>query len=368
MNRRRFISNLSYLGGALYFSPALIGQSLPAKKLKVLVLGGTNFLGPAIVNSLLNEGHEVALFNRGITKPYLFPDLKKYRGDRENGSSGYSELVSDGTNWDTVIDVWPENPSLVEGAIQAIGQRARHYMFVSSIAVYNNYTKVGIDETSPIRPAVNYEAGNYNANKVLCEAVVKKHFPKNHTIVRPGSIVGHGDPGPFGTDILRRIMDRKQIMAPDSNDPVQFIDANDIGDFLVHCASSNVVGTFNLVGPRKTLGYKDWLSQCVEALNSEVEIIWMDADFLVNEMKVEPFMQIPFWIPLATDPEPGFYQINSEKAFEAGLRISDFKETVKRSYQSYRDKKYIPEPESEAAFGVSEAKEDEVIASWSKRK
>ena len=367
MNRRRFISNLSYLGGALCFSPALLGQGKPAKKLKVLVLGGTNFLGPAIVKSLVQAGHEVVLFNRGITKPFLFPDLKKIRGDRENGRPGYSELLSEGTTWDTVIDVWPENPAMVEDAIQSIGQRTRHYMFVSSIAVYNNYSKIGIDESSPIRMAVNYEAGNYNANKVLCEAVVKKHFPRNHTIVRPGAIVGHGDPGPFGTDILRRIMDRKQIMAPNSNDPVQFIDANDIGDFLVLSAKSSIVGTFNLVGPRTPMGYKDWLSQCAKALDSKVEIIWMDPDFLVNEMKVEPFMQIPFWIPLATDTEPGFYQINAEKAFDAGLSISDFKETVKRSYQSYIDKKYIPEPESEAAFGVSEAKEDEVIASWSKR-
>lgn len=368
MKRRQFISQLSSACGLLYFSPTLFSQSLSHKKLKVLVLGGTNFLGPAIVNALVQKGHEVSLFNRGFTNPSLFPDLTKFRGDREKGLLGYKELQSDSTSWDTVIDVWPENPTYVEDAIKTIGDRTRHYMFVSSIAVYNNYSMIGMDETAPIREATTYEDGNYNANKVLCEAVVKKYFPMNHTIVRPGAIVGHRDPGPFGTDVLRRIMEREQIMAPNSNDPVQFIDAKDIGDFLTRCASADIFGVFNLVGPKDPMGYKEWLNQCVQALDSEVEIIWIEPYFLINEMNVEPFMQIPFWIPLATDPEPGFYQLSARKALDKGLKISEFRETVKRSYLSFRDKKYIAEPESEAAFGISAAQEDEIISRWMNRK
>ena len=332
-------------------------------KLNVLVLGGTNFLGPALVNALLAQGHKVTLFNRGLTNPQLFPELQKLRGDREQGIPGYLQLESSGP-WDLVIDVWPENPNLVEDALRVLKDKSRHYMFVSSIAVYHNYVKPGTVETAKLREGDHYEEGNYNLNKRLCEKAVEKYFPNNFTIVRPGAIVGDRDPGPFGTDLLNRIAERDKILAPDSNDPVQLIDAADIGRFLTLCAEKGHGGYYNLVGPNPKIGYKDLLLTAKKVLNKDLEIVWIDSDFLVNEMKLEPFVEIPFWIPVEMDPEPGFYQISNKKALAAGLIFKDMAETVRISYDSVVSQRHITDAGSESFFGISEEREEMIIEAW----
>ena len=365
--RREFIRNLSITGIAALSSPLVFSKFRSMSDRKVLVLGGTNFLGPAIVQSLLKGGQDVTLFNRGITNPHLFPGLKKIRGDREKGISGYSDLRSARENWDVVIDVWPQNPHFVKDAIDSVKKRTSHYVFISSIAVYNNYVEVGMDESSPRRKGTNYEPGNYNLNKVLCEKRVEEEFPDNFTILRPGAIVGDRDSGPFGTYVLNRIMNRSEMLAPNANDPVQFIDATDIGNFVNSCIVNDKRGHFNLVGPATKMGYKEMIIGAKAALNSRVNILWMDKEFLTTEMKLEPFMEIPFWIPIASDPEPGFHQISNAKAIKAGLTFTDYRETVKISYDSFKENRFIPEEGSALVFGISDKKENEIIKNWKVR-
>ncbi len=333
---------------------------------KVLVLGGTNFLGPAIVNSLVGTGMDITLFNRGITNRHLFPDLKRIGGDRSKGIDGYDQLANDDTSWDIVIDVWPENPNYVEEAIQSLQGRVNHYMYISSVAVYRNYVETGIDESADVRTGDQYEEGNYNLNKALSEEVVKKYFPQNHTIVRPGAIVGDRDPGPFGTNLLQRIATRNEIFAPDSNDPTQIIDARDIGNFLVQCGLGQVYGTYNLVGPKNKLGYKDLITTAKAALQSDVKIHWMTPDFVTNEMKVEPFIQVPFWIPVDSDPEPGFYQISNDLAIQKGLNFTEIEETIKVSYDSVINNRHITEKGYEDFWGITAEREEEIIQAWKK--
>lgn len=358
--------DMGMAGIATLTVPSIFANFKAGTRLNVLVLGGTNFLGPAIVKSLLKGGHKVTLFNRGITNPHLFPSLKRIKGDREKGIAGYSNLRNSSEDWDMVIDVWPQNPHFVKDAIDIVKKRTTHYIFISSIAVYNDYGKIGMDESSPRRKGSNYEPGNYNLNKVLCEKVVEENFPDNFTILRPGAIVGDRDPGPFGTYVLDRIANRKEILAPDSNDPVQFIDAQDIGNFVNKCAIDRIKGHFNIVGPASTMGYKEFLTMAKETLKSDIKIIWMDVNFLVTEMKLEPFMQIPFWIPVALDPEPGFHQISNKKAINAGLKFTDYKKTVEISYDSFKEKRFILEEDSELVFGISEKRENEIIEKWKK--
>ncbi len=364
VNRRKFIQNLSILSVAPFTMPFATHALGPAATLNVLVLGGTNFVGPAVVNSLLNKGHQVTLFNRGITNPLLFPGLRKIRGDRKRGKAGYKLLKEDNSHWDVVIDVWPQNPHYVEEAIQAIKDKATHYIFISSIAVYSNYKIVGMNEDARLREATSYVEGNYNQNKVLCEQVVKKYFPANFTIVRPGAIIGDRDSGPFATDLLNRVANCKEIFAPQSNDPVQFIDAVDIGRFLAQCAESKVTGHFTLVGPQEKLGYREMLLTIKETLKSKVKIHWIDPNYLTIKMKLEPFMDVPFWIPIDSDPDPGFYQISNDRAIKSGLVFSDFKETIRRSYDSFKSKRFIPEEGSELTFGITPAREKEIISLW----
>lgn len=347
--------------------PAFFRANAQTPKLNVLVLGGTNFLGPAIVNALVEKNHQVTLFNRGITNPSLFPLLSKIRGDRENGIDGYQDLLNENRIWDVVIDVWPENPNFVEEAARVLRSRTRHYMFVSSTAVYRDYRELGITEEAALRESEVFEEGNYNANKVLCEQIVAQNFGSNFTIVRPGAIVGDRDPGPFGTYLLDRIVNRSQILAPDSNDPVQFVDAADVGRFLTQCGEQNISGVYNLVGPAETLGYKDMLNNIRNTLNSNVEIIWIHPEFLANTARLEPFLDIPFWIPLETDPEPGFYQVSNAKAVQFGLHFTDLSETVRISYDSVEQNRFIPESDTDSAFGISNDREDEIISLWTNR-
>ena len=365
--RRKFIANLGMAGVASVTTSLAFPKLKVKEPLSVLVLGGTNFLGPAIVNALLQGGHDVTLFNRGKTNPHLFNELKKIIGYREEGLSGYTNLKRRNDIWDVVIDVWPQNPEYVMDAIEVIKNRTAHYIYVSSIAVYNDYLKIGMDELSPRRKGTNYEPGNYNLNKVLCEKVVEESFPDNFTILRPGAIVGDRDSGPFGIYVLDRIVNRNEILAPDSNDPVQFIDAQDIGNFVRKCTENSIKGYFNLVGPALAIGYKEFLTMAKAALKSDVKIIWMDVKFLVTEMKLEPFMQIPFWIPTALDPEPGFHQISNKKGITAGLKFTDFKETVEISYDSFKAKRFIVEEDYGVVFGISYEREDEIIKKWKKR-
>lgn len=363
-SRRVFIRDLSLASIAALTIPYLFSRCTSDKGLNILVLGGTNFLGPAIVNALSDTGHNITLFNRGITNPHLFPELKKIKGDREKGLSGYKNLQIDNDKWDIVIDVWPNNPTMVQDAIDILKDKTNHYLFVSSIAVYHNYVTIGIDETASLRKGSKYEPGNYNLNKTLCEKVVETNFPNRFTILRPGAIVGDRDSGPFGTYVLNRIMNRSEILAPDSNDPVQFIDASDIGNFVSKCVANRIYGHFNLVGPRKTIGYKDLLTRAKKALNSNVNIIWMEPNFLIKEMKLEPFMEIPFWIPLESDPEPGFQQISNKKALNVGLEFTEYEDTVKISYESFKENRFILEEGSDLVFGITNERENEIIKQW----
>lgn len=361
------MKRLGLLGTASVALPALQHPLFTTASQNVLVLGGTNFLGPAIVAALNRRGHQVTLFNRGFTNPGLFPELKKIRGDREKGAGGYKNLIARASTWDVVIDVWPQNPQLVSTAIDAVKDHTGHYIYVSSIAVYHDFRHPGMDETAAVRKGSQYQEGNYNLNKVLCEKLVEQHFPDNFTIVRPGAIVGDRDPGPFGLYLLNRLASRKEMLAPDSNDPVQLIDAKDIGDFLTRCCEQSLTGYYNLVGPKETLGYRDLLERSKKVLSSPVDIIWMDPEFLVKEAKVEPFSDIPFWIPLALDPEPAFYQISNEKALKAGLEFSTLEDTVKRSYDSFHQGRFIPEKGSDLSFGIPARREEELIARWKQR-
>ena len=236
--RREFIRDLGITGIFVLSSPVVFSKFKSIASLKVLVLGGTNFVGPAIVKSLLKRGCEVTLFNRGVTNPHLFPDLQKIRGDREKGLSGYSNLRDLGENWDVVIDVWPQKSKLVDEATMVLKKSTKHYIYVSSIAVYNNYQQIGLNEEYEV---VNLELDKsdwgYPEEKLAAELFVKERFKDSHTILRAGPIKGWRD---SAIDLLYwciKLNRDDAIIAPGSGkDHLQFIDVNDIGEFAAMAA------------------------------------------------------------------------------------------------------------------------------------
>ena len=364
ITRRKFIENASLLAAAMSL-PSFSLAALPKKKQNILILGGTNFVGPAVVRALQKAGHQISLFNRGITNPHLFPGLSKISGDRAMGIEGYQNLQRTKERWDLVVDIWPYQPTKVREAIEVLKDKTERYAFISSIAVYNSFAPIGITENAPLRSGEEAEEVGYNLGKVLCEQVVRQQFPKAHIILRPGAIVGARDSGTFTTHVVKRMYEREAIIEPNSNDPVQFIDVKDLARFLNHTVNKEQTGIYNILGTPSKLGYKDMILGIKKAMKSQVKIHWAEPEFLTKEMQLEPFIDIPFWIPVQSDPEPGFYQISNQRAVNQGLRFRKLKKTAQDALDTLIHKKYIVEEDDQSGINpLSATKEKEIIKAW----
>ena len=217
MHRRTFLG-LSAAGLAALATGCAPATVPSGARRKILVLGGTNFLGPAIIEAALGRGHELTLFNRGITRPELFPGVEKLRGERALEGDDVAALEGE-RRWDAVIDVWPEHSGLVERTARLLAGRANYYVFCSSIAVYTDFGRPGLDESSSVH--VN-DPGWYGGEKVLAEQAVEEHFPGRFGISRCHAILGPRDDGMSFHYWLRRLAQYDEILAPGSGeDPEQ---------------------------------------------------------------------------------------------------------------------------------------------------
>ncbi|QBA64006.1 NAD-dependent epimerase/dehydratase family protein [Muriicola soli] len=323
MERREFLIK-SVTGGVLLgMSPLWSCGS--QKKLKILVLGGTFFVGPSIVNAALQNNHSVTLFNRGITNPTLFPTLDLIKGDREKGIEAYDPLKKE--QWDIVIDVWPEKSKLVDEATAALKNSAKHYIFISSIAVYSNFQQVGLNEENEVVSLeLDKNEWSYPEEKLAAELFVKERFKENHTILRGGPIKGWRDPA---LDILYwciKLNRDNAIIAPGSGlDHLQFIDVKDIGKFAITAAENKFTGVYNCTGPGEDpLLWKDFLEGAKKQFNSQTELIWASEDFLTSN-NVSPFSDLPLWTPLSED---AFMQISNEKLVQTGFKFRPVEMTL----------------------------------------
>ncbi len=325
MDRRHFLKR-SAAAGIAANSLLLSACSSSTKRLRVLVLGGTQFVGPAVVNAALKAGHEVTLFNRGITNPQLFGDLRLIKGDREQGIAAYRPLTME--KWDIVIDVWPEVATLVDEATSALQDVASHYVFISSIAVYNNFQEVGLHEESrTVSLDTAREQWTYSEEKAAAEQLVRERFLDRHTLLRPGPIKGWRDPA---FDLLYwciKLQRDDAIIAPGSgNDPLQFIDVKDVGRFAVHAASNGLSGTYNVTGPTPNqVLWKDFLVMAKAHLQSNTDLVWVDEAFL-GEHNVYSFSDLPLWAPLSEDK--GFMQISNKKLVNTGFQLTPISQTL----------------------------------------
>jgi len=325
MKRREFVEKLVALG-LLANVPLISSCASDKNKLNILVLGGTNFVGPAIVNAALHNGHSVTLFNRGITNPGLFPDLRLIKGDRESGVEAYVPLKKE--KWDVVIDVWPEKAVLVDEATRSLIGHATHYVFISSIAVYNDFQEVGLHEGSEVVDlGLSRDEWGYSEEKLAAEEWIRERFPDKHTILRPGAIKGWRDPA---VDLLYwciKLNRDASIIAPGSGvDPLQFIDVKDVGRFAIMAAENKLSGSYNCVGPmNETLLWKDFLTTTKDHFDSNTELVWADEAFL-KERQVYSFSDLPLWAPLSEDR--GFMQISSEKLIQTDFEFTPIQNTL----------------------------------------
>lgn len=293
--------------------------------MRILVLGGTQFLGRHFVEAALGHGHEVTLFNRGRTAPGLFPDAERLRGDRDGGLDALA-----GRQWDVVFDTSGFVPRVVRQSVQLLRSRVRRYVFVSSISVYADFSKPGIDEDAPVarleQETEDHRSQAYGALKALCEDVVREIYGARATVVRPGLIVGPWDPTGRFTYWPVRVAEGGEVLAPEPRDaPVQVIDGRDLAEWCVELIEGGVGGTFNATGPDEPLSMEGVLTECERAGGRRATFVWAPADWLV-EQGVEEWMELPLWI---ADPDfAGHSQVDVSRARDAGLRFRPLAATI----------------------------------------
>lgn len=295
--------------------------------MKILIIGGTRFLGRHLVNSARARGHDLTLFNRGQTNPTLFRKVKRYQGDREQ------DLEQLPGQWDAVIDTCGYVPRVVRLSAEALKGRVEKYVFISSISVYSDFSKIGINESAPVgrledETVEDITAETYGPLKVLCERTVQDVFGINSLIIRPGLIVGPHDPTDRFTYWVERVARGGEVLAPDRPEALtQFIDARDLADFIIHLIANDVSGVFNATGPEAPLSLGTLFDTCKLVSGSDAKYVWAPVDFL-NQNHVEPWSDMPAWLP-DTGEDAGFAHVDVSKAIKAGLVFSSLATTVK---------------------------------------
>lgn len=298
--------------------------------MKLLILGGTIFLGRHLVTAAQARGHAVTLFNRGQHNADLFPEVEKLRGDR-GAPEGLAALA--GRRWDAVIDTCGYHPQAVRATAGALAEAVDHYTFVSTVSVYADTRRPGIDEAYPVGQIADEAAPvsneTYGPYKARCEQAAEAALPGRVLHARPGLIVGPYDPSDRFTYWPVRVARGGQVLAPERPGyGVQIIDGRDLAEWLIRQAEARTTGVFNLTGPAQPLTLGEVLAAARAASGSEAEFVWASEAFLSAE-QVGAWIELPLWIP-ASDPDAaGFSAIDCRKALQAGLTFRPLAETVR---------------------------------------
>ncbi|HET7658732.1 MAG TPA: SDR family oxidoreductase [Bacillales bacterium] len=329
--------------------------------MKLLILGGTKFLGRHLTEAALWRGHQVTLFNRGRENPDLFSGkVEKLVGDRD----GNLEALK-GRHWDAVIDTSGYFPRIVGDSARLLAEAVDHYTFISSISVYDDFSRPDIiDETSQVgkledETVEDIGNGAYGPLKALCEQAVERAMPGRTLVIRPGLIVGPYDPTDRFTYWPCRIAKGGSVLAPgDGKTPVQFIDVRDLAEWTLTMVEQKKTGIYNATGPAETLVMKDFLETCQRGLNEEAALVWVDEKFLERE-KVQGWTDLPVWIAELENMQ-GLSTVNIGKAVADGLKFRPLLETVVDTYEWASER---PD-DHEWRNGLDPERERELLKLW----
>jgi 2'-hydroxyisoflavone reductase len=334
----------------------------------MLILGGTGFLGPAVVEAAKAKGYTITLFNRGKTRPGLFPDLEKLRGDRDP-SKGDGLKALEGRSWDVVLDNSGYVPRIVKASATLLAPRIKQYIFISSVSVYADTSVPGADETAalatmpdPTVETMGKEFENYGPLKALCEQAAEAAMPGRVANVRPGYIVGPGDGSDRYTYWPLRVEKGGEVLAPGTpEDPIQVIDVRDLAAWLVVLMDTKTMGAFDAVGPGEPLTMGGVLNMSKAVTGSGARFTWVSAKF-IEDFPGEP-LDLPIWAP----PEgktKGFHTRSGAKALKAGLVHRPAQETIKDTLAWF--KTLPPERQAKRKAGLTPEREAEVLAAFRK--
>ncbi len=348
-------------------SPLMAFESVKkaAKPLKILMLGGTGFLGPHTVQYAIDRGHEVTLFNRGRSKENLFPELEKLIGNRDpEVDAGLSALK--GRKWDCVIDTSSYVPRIAGASAQLLKGLCDQYLMISTISVYSQFSQLNMDESAALGtlddPTVEtVDGATYGPLKAYSEQAVTEQFGAGTTILRPGLIVGPRDrTDRYSYWPVRASRGGNMLCPGNGSDLVQYIDVRDLAEFIVHCLEQKTTGIFNTISDSKTETVKDMVDTCIEVSGADTNAVWADTDFL-TEQGVRPWADMPVWVPNAGEMA-GLSQIDVSRAFAAGMKIRNRNETALDTLNWF--KTLSEERQETLRAGIKPEREQEVLAEW----
>ena len=334
---------------------------------KILILGGTSFIGPRQVEYALARGHTITLFNRGRTNTHLFPTVEKLLGDRATG-----DLASlKGRTWDAVIDNSATNPQWVKDSAQLLKGSAGQYLFISTRSVYHDTSRIPMTADAPVFTRENTPVAEgrplpYGLSKALAEQEARAAFGSRTTIVRPGLIIGPGDDTDrFSYWPVRIDRGGEVLAAGDPTDPVQIIDARDLSEWVVRLVEQGTTGTFNGVGPKGGRSMAELLYgiRAVTDANVEVKFIWPGTDFLLDQ-RVRPYTDLPVWQPPRNGRE-GFARFDITPEIKSGLTFRPLAVTARETLDWFRTLPAARQAELKA--GMTPEREKELIALWRAR-
>jgi 2'-hydroxyisoflavone reductase len=362
MRRRQFIHAAAATAATLSAggTRALRG----ATGLRLLILGGTQFIGVHMTQLALERGYRVTLFNRGRTHPGLFPQVEKLRGDR----NGELDALK-GRSWDAVIDDSGFVPRHVRLSAELLAPHVQRYVYISSISAYASFAKP-IDEDSPLGTLADESTEKvtettYGPLKALCEKAVEVAMPHRAIVLRPGFVVGPHDPTDRFTYWPARAARGGEMLAPgDPMQKIQFIDARDLARFTLDALERDLTGTFNLVCPPGRFTMGELIASSIGAAERLAKpspppsAVWVSLEFLEHEKAGDDF---PIWLP-PTGDTAAFADVSASRALHAGLRITPIGKTVRDTLAWY-----LGRPRSERdplQAGPTPEREKQLLAAW----
>ena len=327
--------------------------------MKVLILGGTLFVGRHLVEAALDAGHEVTVFNRGKTNPGVYPDVEEVHGDRD----GHLDVLK-GRQWDIAFDPSGYVPRVVRQSAELLRDSVGHYSFVSSISVYSDMNQT--TEGDPVHeledPTTEEVLANYGGLKVACERVVSEIYGERASLPRPGFIVGRYDSNTRMPGLMQRFKTGGKKLAPTPDQPVQFIHARDIADWMLYAATHNLSGEYNLTGHSGRMD--DMLTTAVDVTGKDITLTYTSEAFLL-ENEVEPVNTLTYWLP---EQAHAMMRVSIDKALKDGLKLRSWRDSLEDVWQWHLQTKNQEEKGSYLSSGfappLSPEREGELLQKW----
>ncbi len=317
------------------------------RTMKLLIIGGTRFLGRYLVTAALNRNHSVTLFNRGNHSIPESSDVETIKGDRHDDLDKLK-----GLQWDAVIDTCGHLPRAVRVAAEALSDSVNLYIFISSQNAYADVRVPGITEDYPRATLTSEQLDEANAIdtsgqpsygalygglKALCEHAAEDVMPNRVLIIRPGLIVGPHDYSDRFTYWVARVATGGEVLAPGRPERfIQFIDVRDLAEWTIEAIEGLATGVFNAHGRPKTLTMEGLLEECKLVSNSDARFVWASEEFLL-EQGVAAWSEMPLWLPEQAAPHlNGFMFINPDKAIANGLKFRPLRDTIRDTLAWYQ--------------------------------